>query len=217
MPLPPRTKGWGAHSPAAKGMGESQFRRLRKSLALCLLSESGGHPHLFYCSTFHDKLSKTTCRSELIRSLEREIILEIDGRAPNPFNISAADEENEFEPEENDDFSRYASSVAEPVFVNLLKSPGIDSRTGRPVRQPCLSYRPASLHRLAESIHRNRFLCSINIYKYGLWYFYTFKEPRNRFQRINFASLHGLAGRYNNPIPTRLLAPICGFEIPAQL
>ncbi len=30
---PPRTKGWGAHSPAAKGVGESQFRRLEKKLS----------------------------------------------------------------------------------------------------------------------------------------------------------------------------------------
>jgi hypothetical protein len=52
------------------------------------------------------KLSSTTCRSELIRSLEREIILEIDHQSPNPFNISAADEENEFEREENGDLSR---------------------------------------------------------------------------------------------------------------
>jgi hypothetical protein len=34
---PPRTKGWGAHSPAAKGVGEFQFQRLEKRLALCLL------------------------------------------------------------------------------------------------------------------------------------------------------------------------------------
>ena len=42
----------------------------------------------------------------------------------------------------------------EPVFVNLLFSPGIDSQPGAggPVRQPYLSYRPAKLHRLAESI-----------------------------------------------------------------
>jgi hypothetical protein len=32
-----------------------------------------------------------------------------------------------------------------------------------------LSYRPARLHRLAKSIPRNRFLGSINVYKYGLW------------------------------------------------
>jgi hypothetical protein len=30
---PPRTKGWGAHSPAAEGVGESQFQRLEKCLA----------------------------------------------------------------------------------------------------------------------------------------------------------------------------------------
>ncbi len=35
---PPRTKGWGGGpSPAAKGVGESQFQRLEKRLALCLL------------------------------------------------------------------------------------------------------------------------------------------------------------------------------------
>ncbi len=31
--LPPWTKGWGAHSPAAKGVGESQFRRPEKKLS----------------------------------------------------------------------------------------------------------------------------------------------------------------------------------------
>jgi hypothetical protein len=31
-----------------------------------------------------------------------------------------------------------------------------------------LSYWPARLHRLAKSIPRNRFLGSINVYKYGL-------------------------------------------------
>jgi hypothetical protein len=31
------TKGGWAHSPAGEGVGESQFRRLRKSLALCQL------------------------------------------------------------------------------------------------------------------------------------------------------------------------------------
>jgi hypothetical protein len=35
--LPPGPKGGGAYSPAAKGVGEFQFRRWRKSLALCLL------------------------------------------------------------------------------------------------------------------------------------------------------------------------------------
>ncbi len=57
---------------------------------------------------------------------------------------------------------------AESVFVNPLRSPGIDSQPGGPVRQPYLSYRPATLHRLAESIPRHRFLVSLNVYKYGL-------------------------------------------------
>ncbi len=57
---------------------------------------------------------------------------------------------------------------AEPVFVDLLRRPGIDSQPGGPVRQPYFSYRPARVHRLAKSIPRNRFLGSINVYKYGL-------------------------------------------------
>ncbi len=40
----------------------------------------------------------------------------------------------------------------EPVFVNLLRSPGIDSQSSGPERQPYWSYRPARLHRRAESI-----------------------------------------------------------------
>ncbi len=39
----------------------------------------------------------------------------------------------------------------------------------------------------------------------------TFKEPKNRFQGTNSY----LAGRYDNPIPTRFLAPIDCFKIPA--
>ncbi len=39
-------------------------------------------------------------------------------------------------------------------------------------------------------------------------YFETFLEPRNRFQGMNSASLCILAGRYDNPFPTRFLAPI---------
>ena len=58
--------------------------------------------------------------------------------------------------------------ASEPVFVNLLRSPGIHSQPTGPVRQPYLSYRPARLQRLPESIPRNRFLGSINVYKYGL-------------------------------------------------
>ncbi len=32
--------------------------------------------------------------------------------------------------------------LSEPVFVNLLRSPGIDSLPGAPVQQPFLTYRP---------------------------------------------------------------------------
>jgi hypothetical protein len=39
---PPGTKGEGVHSPTGVGMGESQFRRLEKSIALCLLCGSVG-------------------------------------------------------------------------------------------------------------------------------------------------------------------------------
>ncbi len=44
----------------------------------------------------------------------------------------------------------------------------------------------------------------------------TFKVPKNQFQGINPARLCSLAGRYDNPIPTRFLAPIHCFKIPAQ-
>jgi hypothetical protein len=37
VPLPPEPGGGGAHSPAGDGLGQSHFRRLEKSLALCLL------------------------------------------------------------------------------------------------------------------------------------------------------------------------------------
>jgi hypothetical protein len=47
------------------------------------------------------------------------------------------------------------------------------------------------------------------------WYFKTFKEPRNRFPGINFAGLCSLAGRYDDPIPTRFLVPIDFSKIPA--
>jgi hypothetical protein len=44
--LPPGPKGGGAHSPAAKGVGESQFQRLEKRLALCLLCGPGLDPSI---------------------------------------------------------------------------------------------------------------------------------------------------------------------------
>jgi hypothetical protein len=41
-------------------------------------------------------------------------------------------------------------------------------------------------------------------------------EPKNRFQGTNSVRLCSLAVRYNNPIPTRLLALIDCLKIPAQ-
>jgi hypothetical protein len=43
----------------------------------------------------------------------------------------------------------------------------------------------------------------------------VFMEPRNRFQGMNSASLCSLAGRYDNPFPTRLLVPLDCLKIPA--
>jgi hypothetical protein len=45
--------------------------------------------------------------------------------------------------------------------------------------------------------------------------FLKFMEPRNRFQEMNSAILCSLAGRYDNPIPTRFLVPIDCLKIPA--
>jgi hypothetical protein len=47
-------------------------------------------------------------------------------------------------------------------------------------------------------------------------FFKHFMEARNRFQGNDSASLCSLAGRYDNPIPTRFLAPIDCSKIPAQ-
>jgi hypothetical protein len=46
-------------------------------------------------------------------------------------------------------------------------------------------------------------------------YFKTFMELRNRYQGMNSASLCSLAGRYDNPLPTRFLAPTDCLKIPA--
>ncbi len=51
------------------------------------------------------------------------------------------------------------------------------------------------------------------VLKFQRRYFLTVKEPKNRFQRIVSASL---AGRYDNPIPIRFLAPRECSQIPAR-
>jgi hypothetical protein len=55
-----------------------------------------------------------------------------------------------------------------PVFVNLLRSPGIDSQPGGPVRQPYLSYRPAMTLQTGEMDSSESIPGSLNVYKYGL-------------------------------------------------
>jgi hypothetical protein len=44
----------------------------------------------------------------------------------------------------------FSHFTPEPVFVNLLRSPGIDSQPDGSVRQPYLSYRTARLHKLVD-------------------------------------------------------------------
>ncbi len=46
-------------------------------------------------------------------------------------------------------------------------------------------------------------------------YFYPFMKPRNRFQRMNSASLCSKAGRYDSTISTRFVAPIDCLKIPS--
>jgi hypothetical protein len=55
----------------------------------------------------------------------------------------------------------------EPEFGGLLRSPEIDFQPGGPVRKSYLTYR---LYRVAESSNWNRFLGSLNVYKFGLWH-----------------------------------------------
>ena len=64
----------------------------------------------------------------------------------------------------------YYFLIWEPVFVNLLRSTGIDSRSlaGRHDNPILSTGLPNRLHKLAESIPWNRFLGSLNVYKFGL-------------------------------------------------
>jgi hypothetical protein len=57
--------------------------------------------------------------------------------------------------------TKFEVPACQPVFVNLLSSPGNDSQPDGPVHQPYLTHLHARLHRLAESIPWNRFLKSI--------------------------------------------------------
>ncbi len=76
--------------------------------------------------------------------------------------------------------------------------------TSEPFFSCCLATETDTVYWLSHSWG----LCSEHV-------FYTFMEPRNRFQGMNSASLCSLAGRYDNPIPTRFLVPIECLKIPA--
>jgi hypothetical protein len=82
-----------------------------------------------------------------------------------------------FEPE---DSFLIRTNFSESVFVNFLRSPGIDCQPGEPVRQPYLSYRPARLIRLAESIPRNRFVGSLCVTNTGSYVVIWIKARRSR-------------------------------------
>jgi hypothetical protein len=75
--------------------------------------------------------------------------------------------------------STHLRSLTEPVLVGLLRCPGNDSQPGGPLRHPYLTYKPARLHRLAESIPWNRFLGSFVGNE-------TFRKiPRNRLGMVS--------------------------------
>jgi hypothetical protein len=79
-------------------------------------------------------------------------------------------------------------SIPEPVFVNPLRSPGIDSQPGGPELQPHLLYQPARLHRLAESIFG-----LYNVFKDGHWAPKQFTYSGSGSKK---SSLRGLDGIY---------------------
>ncbi len=59
-------------------------------------------------------------------------------------------------------------SSTEPVFVNLVRSAGIDSQPVRNGTTTLFVIPARQANSLEESIPRNRFLGSLNVYKYGL-------------------------------------------------
>ncbi len=81
--------------------------------------------------------------------------------------------------------------IPELEFFYRLKSTGINTMVSippsGPVRQTGLSYKPARVHRLAKSIPWDRFAPA--------------------------CQLHRLAGRYDNLVLTRFLAPIDFYKI----
>jgi hypothetical protein len=77
------------------------------------------------------------------------------------------------------------------LSMRYIRGTGIDSHHCELVRQPYLLYRPARLHRLAESIPGNGFLGSINVYKYRLRRFLAVADPI--YHRLDLQSLFGMS------------------------
>jgi hypothetical protein len=87
----PRAKGWRAHSPAGEGLGESQFRRLEKSLALCLLCDLNptvslihrekNLPKIFNLSSkfFHESLKNSSLRGGGEGGGQRQSVVKLPG------------------------------------------------------------------------------------------------------------------------------------------
>jgi hypothetical protein len=71
-------------------------------------------------------------------------------------------------------------------------------------QQECISYRYQVLWIV---------LCPHGLTSHQSPIFYTFTGPKNRFLRTNSDRLCSLAGRYDNPIPTRFLTPIDCLKI----
>ncbi len=86
--------------------------------------------------------------------------------------------------------------------------PGLAVDEGGGVHRPAVSDNQNILeHQLCFSHYRYGFLNRVKKPKQSPNFLF-FKEPKNRFQGTNSARLCSLAGRYDNPIPTRFLSPI---------
>ncbi len=102
--LPPVPKGGGAHSPAAKGVGESQLQRLEKRLALCLLCGVGDpcyfgadpDPYLWLMDQDPDPFSDFKDAKNLIFSLFFFTILAGTSSSVWKINFCAKINENKF-------------------------------------------------------------------------------------------------------------------------
>ncbi len=102
--------------------------------------------------------------------------------------------------------------ISEPVFVNLLRSPGTDYHAWR-AGTPTLFVVPSrQATQVAESIPRNRFLGSLNVYKYGIrslvhlgsqirqkWLTTTIKTEKALLERAKFPRLQRMPRKRQNP------------------